>query len=237
MTDRGGAGATRRSASRTRFLIATFFTSLIAGVVTFVVAGNILIVKSYQPPAAIENSKQFYFSMNKDGELYFLVELFDDPVVGDLQTVEYQWAPRPVSQAALPELLGFMDRNFQSRKIFVFSGGWPRSYLTFSQQFDGVIRALAAGLLAFVVSLGSLLARRVRYVLRACYAGAPEPRPARYLALVSVLLPEGEQQQWWRELCSTQAESARHAHRRRSRSSGWPERQKPTIGLPIAVQW
>jgi len=231
MIGRSGAGTGRRSASRIRFLIGAFLTSLIAGVVTFAVADNVILVSTYELSTVTvweDDGWEHYQGTHVvwvvgesgwvAGEGGRGTHFWMLPGIGyaSPSTVKLGWGSIPGFPREFAESFNFTYDEISEEISFftIYHGSEAGRYEI--GRLDGASRGLAAGLLALVVGLSVLLIRRVRWVLRACYSGAPEPRPARYLALVSVFLPEREQQQWWRELCSTLAESPHRDRRRHS---------------------
>ncbi|MGH3915000.1 MAG: hypothetical protein ACRDTC_16575 [Pseudonocardiaceae bacterium] len=225
MKDPGGTVVMPKSASRTRFVIATFVASLLVGIVTFIAAANIVLVSTYQTtvfPQVVSDSHGNWSWVSFEREI-------------ELRTVGLGWDSNHEQLSTLKKALYSNDiRSATSARIIISSdlSSPPHTILIPStERLDMVTRGLAAGLLALWIGLCALLARRVHGVLRACYANAPKPRPARYLALVSVLLPARERQQWWLELCSTLAESA---HRDRRRHSWSYLRAAPAL---ILISW
>lgn len=222
----GGASATSKPRSGTRFLISTLIASLIAGAGLFFAAGNIVTVSTCRVTLVGWNDS----TSTNPIRLFHITKspAADCPQIIDIQweTTRTQWVSdtTQLQPMTVISIIGDVDSADPIQQQM-------RSIKMTHEYLDATVRGLVAALFALMAGLFTLFTQRTRRALRDCYSEAPEPRPARYLALMTVLLPTQEQQNWWRELCSALAES-QHCDRRRQQRSYL--RSMPTL---IMTSW
>lgn len=192
---------------RSQLLLVILIASLSFGIGTFVVVGNIVIVKTHPgrsttfvEPRALPSRSEGQAEGNFNPTLAARYAIPSPP-----GNTSIRWGySRPSPFQGTTYYLVKAPRQCQSSEcVTIFQ--WPSTSV---DALDATTRTLLGLASAFLVGFFVIFIRWVRGVLDTCYAASPHPRPARSLALVSGLLPEQEQRQWWLEVCATLAESA-----------------------------